>query len=835
MRGTNEAIKSQEVGWLWTFGRATPFIVLLFIPLLVFLQARQFDEAGELRAKVNYSYETRQAIEGFLSLHQDIETGQRGYVLSGKDEFLEPYTRARARVGPELKALDARLARKAAFAPYRGALIALTQQKLAFAAETIRLRQNERPGEAALMISKGTGKRIMDRIRAVIATLDAIESSNLKAAIAAADRSRTRLQALSFGLETLFGLLLSGAAWIIARTMFTMRESHRRMQDLSTRQEAIFDAATDGMITHDIRGRIESLNPAATQMYGYEKDELIGQNVRVLFREAPTQEVLESFLAELAQHPPGTSIPVQEIESKGRNGGFCTVAVTISPVPLAEGLRFLAVGRDVTARKQVEQMKTEFVSTVSHELRTPLTSIAASLGLLAGGAAGKLPERARKLIKIAQSNSERLVRLVNEILDIEKIESGKMPFHIRPMTLQPLVKEAVEMNTAFGKIQGVYLSLVADPDGAAVNVDADRLIQVLTNLLSNAVKFSPAGSEVTITILPGERRHRITVRDQGAGIPDVFREHIFSKFAQADSSDGREKGGTGLGLNIVKQIVDRFGGSVSFESELGKGTAFHVDLPAVPPLRPLASPLILICQDDPAAAGEMKRTLRKAGFDSDTASSCDEVRTLAAEKSYSAILIDLEIQGQQTIGLVQHLRSYRLYASVPILVATHDGPGGKISQPLHLVDWLHKPVTVESLLKGVRDTILEGGRRRILHVENDPDSLRVVATAFEGRADLDSALNVKSARQALKNVPYDLVILDLTLPGSSGLELLPEMHREDGTPIPVVIFSAQDDDPELAKRVGAVLTKSRSSLNDLVATVEFLFGKSATLALPKGR
>lgn len=373
-----------------------------------------------------------------------------------------------------------------------------------------------------------------------------------------------------------------------------LNENHLRVRDLSARQEAIFHAATDGMIMHDIHGRIESLNPAAARMYGYENDELVGQNVRVLYKQPPTQDDLESFLRDLANHPLGTAPPVEEIESRRRDGSIHTVAVARSPVQLASGLCYLVIARDITERTRVEKMKTEFVSTVSHELRTPLTSIAGALGLLAGGVAGKLPERADELIKIAHSNSERLVRLINDILDIEKIESDNMPFHIEPVTLQPLVKQVIQANTAFAQQHGVNFLLVADdPEGAAANVDADRLMQVLTNLLCNAVKFSPAGSEATVTILPRETRHRITVRDHGSGISDEFRERVFSKFAQADPSDKREKGGTGLGLSIVKEIVDRFGGSVSFESEPGKGTAFHVDLPAAPLLRPPDATLAL--------------------------------------------------------------------------------------------------------------------------------------------------------------------------------------------------------------------------------------------------
>ena len=188
----------------------------------------------------------------------------------------------------------------------------------------------------------------------------------------------------------------------------------------------------------------------------------------------------------------------------------------------------MSVVVDITERKRIDRMKDEFVSTVSHELRTPMTSIAGSLGLLAGGAAGAMPESATRLLGIAHGNCQRLVRLINDILDIQKLEFGGVTFHH----------------------------------------------------VSNAIKFSPARQEVVIGVAQSGSRVIISVRDHGAGIPDVFKPHVFTKFAQADGTDTRLKGGTGLGLSIVQQIVIRLGGQVAFENAAGGGTIFNVDLPA---------------------------------------------------------------------------------------------------------------------------------------------------------------------------------------------------------------------------------------------------------------
>lgn len=799
--------------------------LVFILAVLGILQVRQFDQTRDLRQRANQSYETRTQIIRFLSLHQDLETGQRGFVLTGDPSFLEPFRNARARLGPELRALRASTQAEPNLNEALTELEDLSQRKLRFSDQVVRLREQGRGEDAARLVATGQGNQVMNRLRIVIEKMDATERQDVETITARADASRTQMQRLTYALEAALLALLLAALWAINHNFAVTRRTAERLRDLSARQEAIFDAATDGMIMHDEHGVIETLNPAAARMYGYSSTELVGRHIGMLFESPPEQAELEAYLRRLANSPKAKAGRIQEFGGKRIDGSLFSLDVATSPVPLADGLRFLAVMRDVTERKRVDRLKTEFVSTVSHELRTPLTSIAGSLGLLSGGAGGALPERAARLIKIAHANSERLVRLINDILDIEKIESGKMSFDIRPVPLRPLVEQALQANAAYAHEYGVELRIAPGGDSASAMTDADRLMQVLTNLLSNAAKFSPARTEVLVTIVAGEKMHRLTVKDEGPGIPDEFRNRIFSKFAQADSSDTRQKGGTGLGLSIVKEIVTGIGGTISFDTE-EVGTSFHVDLPAAPGLAVVEMPeqapkrRILICHDDPQAAAGIKRKLEQAGLDSDIAGSAPEVRALTAATTYAAILLDLALPGEESIGLIRYLRSDPRYASAPILIAAPGASGNEISQALAIVDWFHKPVSAERLIDGIGDALPGEDQPCILHVEDDPDVSRVVASAFEGRARLDSVLDLEAARAALKSRRYDLVILDLALPGGSGLELLPDMLRDDGMPIPVVIFSAQDDDPETARRVEAMLTKSRASLNDLVGTVE---------------
>lgn len=245
----------------------------------------------------------------------------------------------------------------------------------------------------------------------------------------------------------------------------------------------------------------------------------------------------------------------------------------IEPRGLLRSLRYAA------ERKRLERLKDEFVSTVSHELRTPLTSIAGSLGLLMGKPAGTLPEPVTRLLAIAHSNCQRLIRLVNDILDIEKLESGHAVFDLKRVEVRPLVEKTVESVRGFAEGHGVKIGIEAAPDVDDVRADIDRLAQAVTNLLSNAIKASPPDGEVMVAVANGARLVRISVRDHGPGIPDDFRTRMFERFAQADASSSRQMGGTGLGLSIVKQIVGRLDGEVGFVDAPGGGTIFHIELP----------------------------------------------------------------------------------------------------------------------------------------------------------------------------------------------------------------------------------------------------------------
>ena len=238
---------------------------------------------------------------------------------------------------------------------------------------------------------------------------------------------------------------------------------------------------------------------------------------------------------------------------------------------------YLGIAQDLTERKKLDRIKSEFISTVSHELSTPLTSIRAVLGLMDAGAMD--PAKAKEMISIAHRNSERLVKITNDILDVEKIEFGKIALHPDPLKVEPFIRHSLEANQTYGDKYHVRFVQKEIPEGLKVMADPDRLMQILANLLSNAAKFSYPDSEVWVEAEGREDRIYFSVRDFGSGIPRDFHSRVFEKFAQANTTNVRDHGGSGLGLSITKLLVEAMGGSIRFESQVGAGTTFFFDLP----------------------------------------------------------------------------------------------------------------------------------------------------------------------------------------------------------------------------------------------------------------
>ncbi len=557
--------------------------LLSAIPLamlgMFLLMQNEFRDNRELRRLVDQSLETRADLADLLSLYVDIETGQRGYLLTGNREFLEPHAAGEREIGAAFGSLERHASDEPDLSEGVARLRKLTEAKIAFADTTIALAKRGEFGAARAMVASGRGKRLMDSIRQEITHLDGLEQDKLSAITWSRDISRRRVERTTYGLFAAFTLLLAAVGIIIVRSIQERQRQIARAKDLTDRHLAILNGAVDGMLLLDEQGDICELNPSIQRLFGYTEDELIGRHNTFLMADPPTMADSMAWLKSVGSAGRRGAGRREEFTGLRKDGVTFETDVAISRFQSGSEHLYVATIRDVTERKRIEQMKTEFVSTVSHELRTPLTSIGGSLGLLEAGAVGPLNEKAARLVRIAHSNCQRLIRLINDILDIEKIESGKMQFDLRRMPLGPLVERTVEANRGFAERHSVGITVEMPPWPVTVMGDPDRLEQLLTNLVSNAIKHSPAQGTVAVRVSTESNRACVEVLDRGPGVPAAFRERIFGKFAMADGSDNRAKGGTGLGLAIAREIAERHGGEVGFRDRDGGGSVFFFGLP----------------------------------------------------------------------------------------------------------------------------------------------------------------------------------------------------------------------------------------------------------------
>ncbi len=354
----------------------------------------------------------------------------------------------------------------------------------------------------------------------------------------------------------------------------------QELENTKNRVLSIIENTSEGVITINRMGIIETVNSATEAMFKYQRDEMIGHNIKMLLP-ATERGAHDGYLAQSDRLTSRVINQARDLYGCRKDGTLFPMELVVSIMEHDGEKNYIGILHDITERKEVEKAKHEFVSTVSHELRTPVTAIKGALGLLRGGAIGDIPEKMYDMLNIAYTNSDRLVLLINDILDVEKLEAGKMDMKMMPVDMGELLKKAIVNNEAYGKMLHVNYHLSNIIDGIQVLGNADRLMQVLTNLMSNAAKFSPENSSVELSMTNSGDNVCIRVQDHGCGIPPEFEEKIFTKFSQADSSTTRAKGGTGLGLNISKSIIERHGGKIDFETELGSGTVFYFSLPTL--------------------------------------------------------------------------------------------------------------------------------------------------------------------------------------------------------------------------------------------------------------
>ncbi|MFC0303927.1 sensor histidine kinase [Rhizorhabdus histidinilytica] len=540
-------------------GASISFVIL---GLLLMITVREtLSSAAASRQAVAASHDRISRLDALMAALLEAEVGQRGYVITGDESFLEPYRKA-------LDQFRSAIVILAHIDPKRAdALTTLIREKLAFIADTVILRRERGFEAAASTIRSGRGKQLMDDIRVQLAGLEEEEHRELA--------RRETLRAANERIErlTIYGAL-AGALTVVGIAGFLLRrELHfRGLAELKARRQTDYLRATLENLDHgvallDSEGRVVEKNAKLesflTPSPGAAADAGLDPQIVAAARAgAPLFKVVD--------HDDGRFMEVRG--SQAPNGSY---VVTFT---------------DISARRRAENMKAAFVSNVSHELRTPLTSIRASLRLMVGPLKADLTDRVARLATIADRNAENLLKLVSDLLDLDKIESGKMTFDFAVVDLNTIVAEAAEMNRAYAEARGVGIAVGLPASAVQVKADAPRIQQVMANLVSNAAKFSPEGGIVVISVEKGNETARIVVHDSGPGIPEHFRSEIFEKFSQARSSDSTKLGGSGLGLNIAKAIVEGHGGELSFDSRPGD-TNFWFTLPLSTPDRSNAEQL----------------------------------------------------------------------------------------------------------------------------------------------------------------------------------------------------------------------------------------------------
>jgi signal transduction histidine kinase/CheY-like chemotaxis protein len=468
---------------------------------------------------------------------------------------------------------------------------------------------------------------------------------------------------------------------------------------------------------------IKSFNRGAEVMLGYEADDTIDTKILTSFHLQeeiiarckllsdmfgyPIQSGFEVFIAKAREGEDDEN----EWTYVRKNGTSVPVLLTVSALrdKFGDITGYLSIARDISELKRIDKMKNEFVSTVSHELRTPLTSISGALGIVTNGLVGELPEQASKMIKIAHNNSLRLIALVNDLLDMEKLLAGKIQFQMHYCSTIDLIRRSVESNAAYATQYGVTYQINEKAVDEKILVDAQRIQQVMANLLSNAAKFSPPGESIDIKCERKFGRIRVSVNDKGPGVNDEFRNRIFQKFSQADSSDTRQKGGTGLGLAICKEMIEQMGGKIGFDSVAGQGASFYFefsyeakDKENREKAKNIANQTrILIIEDEEAFSDYLKGRFEERDFSVDIAADGNRALELLQIRSYDLITLDLFLPDMHGIEILKDLRSREksldTKVPIPVVIISTDPEDGKQRMPEYSSDsqgiyWIQKPL-----------------------------------------------------------------------------------------------------------------------------------------------
>lgn len=590
-------------------------------------------------------------------------------------------------------------------------------------------------------------------------------------------------------METVAGSL----AQMLART-----RERERAEELSRQQEILLGSVADGICGVDRNGLVRFANPAAARLLGARPQNLIGKPVHQLVHGAAPPDKKCSEDCPLRRASGQRKSVTGEGTIFRSNGTGFPAEFFLNPI-LDQG-RFsgsVLSFRDISQRYALDRMKDEFVSTVSHELRTPLTSIRGALGLLSSGMLGVINEKAANLLRIALSNSERLVRLINDILDLERTQSGREPLAFRPMQLGEIVRQAIDGVQPMADEAGVLL--IHDKTQVEIMADADRLLQVVTNLLSNAIKFSPPNSAISVMLRSGASGVTLSVIDQGRGIPADKLEAIFGRFQQVDASDSRQKGGSGLGLAICRAIVLQHSGRIWAERNPVRGSTFRVFLPYQPVAAkteesassPATHGAVLVADTHGTTRPLIADQLARFGYRVVEATTVDQAVAVSHD-GVSAVVLDTTIDGINGWEILPLLRREEPEARTPVVLLGVANPQQPVEQRSK-TDRLFPRPTDDSLLEELARVLCSPGEQaRFLVVEDDPDLGQVIGEIFARETiSVRVAHTRQSALDECLTFQPHMIVLDIGMPNGDGFNVVDWLRQhEDLNRVPLVAYSA---------------------------------------------
>jgi PAS domain S-box-containing protein len=498
----------------------------------------------------------------------------------------------------------------------------------------------------------------------------------------------------AYGLRTAYQKLSADNAEIqgqLGEQLDSLLDAHREVQAAGRKLTLFSERAPIAVFEVDRNATILEMNPAAENLFGYGAPELVGRSGITMLLGAEDRGRTEKWWAEfVAAGKPATLTAERCLR---RDGLELACEWTLTPLTDEQNrvTTIVLQGRDITQQRAAERVRSEFTSTLSHELRTPLTSILGSLQLLRSGALGDVEREQEELLEVAERNGQRLLDLINEVLDIEKIESGRVSLVPEPVELEALLGESIRLNQGYADRFHVRLVLQEERLKVMVRADRNRLMQVMSNFLSNAAKFSPPDSDVEVGVKRDGEVVRVSVSDRGPGIPEAFRSRIFGRFAQADSADSRIRGGTGLGLAISKRLIDMMEGAVGFEDRPGGGTTFYFDLPV---LREEAadagqSMRVLLTEHDSVSADYLAMVLEKGGYRVDIAPDAAATRALLGRWKYAAWLLTRRLaDGADALALLAEIGDQ--VRVIMLAGLTSDEPGVPEGARHRIAHWLSK-------------------------------------------------------------------------------------------------------------------------------------------------